>query len=145
MATASQLLEELSAEYDPGTMNRLEWQNYVAGVSEQLTRLGYVVSDADVLRISKRTTYCEAVYGFTLAQAVSYLKGEFGRVLMEETYEAGEYQTRLEVLMEMLRRRGQEVSQSARRLFSEPVTGTLPSPERMGAALPHGAVLGTAP
>ena len=146
VAPASQLLEELSAEYDPSIMNRLEWQNYVAGVSEQLTRLGYVVSDADVLRISKRTTYCEAVYGFTLAQAVSYLKGEFGRVLMEEeTYEAGEYQTRLEVLMEMLRRRGQEVSQSARRLFSEPVTGTLPSPERVGAAMPHGAVLGAAP
>ena len=53
VAPASQLLEELSAEYDPGTMNRLEWQNYVAGVSEQLTRLGYVVSDADVLRISR--------------------------------------------------------------------------------------------
>ena len=69
------------------------------------------MSDADVLRISKRTTYCEAVYGCTLAQAVSYLKGEFCRVLMEEeTYDAGEYQTRLEVLMEMLRRRGQEVS-----------------------------------
>ena len=84
MVTAAQLLEQLGAEYDPGMMNRLEWQNYVAGVSGQLNRMGYVVSDADMLRVSRRTTYCEAVFGTTLSQAVSYLKREFGRVLSEE-------------------------------------------------------------
>ena len=101
-------------------------------------------------RIARRTAYCEAVYGQTLAQAVQFLKAEFGRVLLEEeTFEAGDYQIRLEVLMGMLRSRGQEVSQSAQRLFSEPVTGTMPSPERAGAGLPRGvgsdATFGAAP
>ena len=63
-----------------------------------------------------------------MSQQASHLKGEFGRVFLEEdAYEAVDYQVRLEVLVDMLRRRGQEVSQSAQRLFSGPPTGTAES------------------
>ena len=149
-STAAQLLDQLNVEYDPGKMNRSEWQTYVTGISGLLSSAGYVVSEVDMQRIARRTAYCEAVYGQTLAQAVQFLKAEFGRVLLEEeTFEAGDYQIRLEVFMGMLGSRGQEVSQSAQRLFSEPVTGTMPSPERAGAGLPRGvgsdATFGAAP
>ena len=73
-STAAQLLDELSVEYDPGKMNRSEWQNYVTRVSGLLSSAGYVVSEVDMQRISRRIAYCEAVYGQTLAQAVQFLK-----------------------------------------------------------------------
>ncbi len=104
---AGRLKELLGAGLDPASTYRTDWQKQMMSTVSQLTALGYVASDSDMEKVLHRGGYCEQVYGMSLAEQVTYLKSEIGRVLLEEdSYSSTDYQKRFEELIETLRRRG---------------------------------------
>jgi hypothetical protein len=119
-------------------MSRAVWQKQAMDEIDQLANMGYAVSDVDVEKALRQAAYAENVFGATLAQQVTYLKTEFGRVLLdEESFSTTDYQNRLEALLDMLKRSGTEVSRSAQNILSgsRSLAG---SPDRPGAEEPGG-------
>ena len=144
-AAESRLWDQLDEEYDPTKMSKERWQAALAEIAGQLIARGYVLNDDDLKTISYRTTYSEMMQGLTLAQQAALLKSEFGKVLLdEESYSPVEWNSRLQVLVAMLRRRGHEISQSASKLFSGP-SSAAGSPERPAGDAGGGRSVGAKP
>ncbi len=97
------------------------------------------MNDSDIEKVPRRGGYCEQVCGMSQTEQVRYLKPVIGRVLLEEnSYTSTDHQNRLEVLMEMLRRRSMEFIGAAHRFFYGEPKAPKKSPNRPGAGVPGG-------
>eukprot|EP00969_Alexandrium_andersonii_P014961 654038-Alexandrium_andersonii.AAC.1 len=75
-------------------------------VSLQLERSGQPLTEAETEKLVRKRKYCEVLTGQSPKEQVEWLKSEFSRALLDDSFEESEYNGRLEALMDLLRARG---------------------------------------
>eukprot|EP00969_Alexandrium_andersonii_P165263 7304232-Alexandrium_andersonii.AAC.1 len=114
-------------------------------VSLELERSGQPLTAAETEKLARKGKYCEVLQGQSPKKQVEWLKSEFSKVLLGDSFEESEYNGRLDALMDLLRARGGEPSASAQKMFSNAGSQDASqeaSPEK--AAAPAGVGVGLA-